>query len=66
MKQYTMAQLLLIFHILNKYEEIPDPASRFMDAVRSGEISPDEFLQTSLNDDTRYFMDLNRKQGIDT
>ena len=66
MKQYTMAQLLLIFHVLSKSEEILDPASRFMDAVRSGEISPDEFLQTSLDDDTRYFMDLNRKQGIDT
>ena len=37
-----------------------------MHAVRSGEISPDEFLQASLNDDTRYFMDLNRKQCIDT
>ena len=45
MKQYTMAQLLLIFHILNKSEEIPGPASWFMHAVRSGEISPDEFLQ---------------------
>ncbi len=61
-----MAQLLLIFHILSKSEEILDPASRSMDAVRSGEILPDEFLQTSLNDDMRYFIDLNRKQGIDT
>lgn len=37
-----------------------------MNDVRSEKISPDEFLQASLNDDTRCFMDLTSKQGIDT
>lgn len=54
-----------LLDILDNSPDLPEPALRLTESIRSGAISDDEFVRASLDDDTRYFISLGRKYDID-